>query len=57
LIGRNRGKLARHLSDADLDQRMGKDAHGVLALSLSFVPPAPQLKREWSPWPKFGADR
>jgi hypothetical protein len=23
----------------------------------SCVCPAPQLKREWSPWPKFGADR
>jgi len=25
--------------------------------SPSCVSPAPQLKREWSPWPKFGADR
>ena len=32
-------QFARHLSDADLNQRMGKDAHGMLALSLSCVPP------------------
>jgi hypothetical protein len=47
-------QFARHLSDADLNQRMGKDAHGMLALSLSCVPPARQLKREWSLWREFG---
>src|SRR5262249_44680646 len=27
---------------------------GMLAAGPSCVSPAPQLKREWSPWPEFG---
>ena len=38
------------------DQRVREDARGMLAPAPSCVPPAPQLKRKWSPWPEFGLD-
>ena len=38
------------------DQRVREDARGMLAPGPSSVPPAPQLKREWSLWPEFGSD-
>src|SRR5262249_34692552 len=36
-----------------LGQRVGEGA-GCWLLGPSCVSPAPQLKREWSPWPEFG---
>src|SRR5262249_52205488 len=38
------------------DQRVREHARGMLAPGPSCVPPAPQLKREWSLWPEFGLD-
>jgi hypothetical protein len=38
------------------DQRVREDTRGMLAPGPSCVPPAPQLKREWSLWPEFGLD-
>ena len=29
---------------------------GALNINRITVPPALQLKREWSPWPEFGSD-
>ena len=47
--------LPAHFSAMQIDdQRVREDARGMLAPGPSCVPPAPQLKREWSPWPEFG---
>jgi hypothetical protein len=55
-IGRNRGPICAISAVQIDDQRVREDARGMLAPGPSCVPPAPQLKREWSLWPEFGSD-
>jgi hypothetical protein len=47
-----RGQFAHHLSDAD--RWAAEHWPRSKQPDPSCVPPAPQLKREWSSWPKFG---
>jgi hypothetical protein len=46
--------LTTHALFARKVQRKLTNGRGMLAAGPSYVSPALQLKREWSPWPELG---